>query len=85
MSLSIALEQAKSNLVAGSAKSEPHGPALFPMFLKLTGRACLVVGAGSVGTPKIEGLLSAGADVTVVAPHATDVVQAWADAEDSVA
>jgi precorrin-2 dehydrogenase/sirohydrochlorin ferrochelatase len=80
MSLSLAPEQAKANPVAGSAKTEPRSAALFPMFLKLAGRACLVVGAGSVGTPKIEGLLAAGADVTVVAPHATDAVKAWADA-----
>jgi precorrin-2 dehydrogenase / sirohydrochlorin ferrochelatase len=80
MSLSIAPAHAKANPAAGSAKTEPHGAALFPMFLKLTGRTCLVVGAGSVGTPKIEGLLAAGADVTVVAPHATEAVQAWADA-----
>jgi precorrin-2 dehydrogenase/sirohydrochlorin ferrochelatase len=53
---------------------------LFPVFLKLTGRACLVVGAGSVGAPKIEGLLAAEANVTVVAPHSTQAVQDWADA-----
>ena len=27
---------------------------LFPMFLKLEGRSCLVVGAGTIGEPKIE-------------------------------
>ena len=41
---------------------------LFPIFLKLEGRRCLVVGAGAVGTQKIAGLLDAGADVTVVDP-----------------
>ncbi len=44
---------------------------LFPMFLKLAGRECLVVGAGQVGEPKIESLLQADAKVRVVAPHAT--------------
>lgn len=39
---------------------------LFPMFLKLEGRPCLVVGGGQVGTQKIAGLLDAGAQVTVV-------------------
>src|ERR1700745_3989861 len=39
---------------------------LFPMFLKLEGRRCLVVGGGQVGTQKIAGLLDAGALVTVV-------------------
>ena len=42
--------------------------SLFPMFLKLEGRTCLVVGAGSVGEPKIRSLLQAGADVRVAAP-----------------
>jgi precorrin-2 dehydrogenase len=54
---------------------------LFPMFLKLEGRACLVVGAGSVGEPKIRSLLQAGAAVRVVAPQATSAVVAWARAE----
>jgi uroporphyrin-III C-methyltransferase / precorrin-2 dehydrogenase / sirohydrochlorin ferrochelatase len=42
--------------------------SLFPAFLKLTGRKVVVVGAGPVGASKIDGLLAAGADVTVVAP-----------------
>ena len=54
---------------------------LFPAFLKLTGRRCLVVGAGRVAQEKIEGLLRAGAMVRVVAPHATDSVHAWARAK----
>jgi precorrin-2 dehydrogenase / sirohydrochlorin ferrochelatase len=45
--------------------------SLFPAFLKLGGRRCLVVGAGSVAEEKIEGLLRAGAEVSVVAPLAT--------------
>jgi precorrin-2 dehydrogenase / sirohydrochlorin ferrochelatase len=44
---------------------------LFPAFLKLSGRRCLVVGAGPVAEEKIAGLLRAGADVRVVAPEAT--------------
>jgi uroporphyrin-III C-methyltransferase/precorrin-2 dehydrogenase/sirohydrochlorin ferrochelatase len=50
---------------------------LFPAFLKLAGRKVVVVGAGPVGASKIDGLLAAGADVTVVAP---DVVPAVAQA-----
>ena len=53
---------------------------LFPMFLKLEGRACLVVGAGNVGEPKIRGLLDANANVRVVAPTATGAVVEWARA-----
>jgi precorrin-2 dehydrogenase len=53
---------------------------LFPAFLKIEGRRCLVVGAGPVGEEKIEGLLRAGAQVCVVAPQATPRVRAWAGA-----
>jgi precorrin-2 dehydrogenase/sirohydrochlorin ferrochelatase len=45
--------------------------ALFPLFLKLDRRRCLVVGAGIVAEEKIEGLLSTGAIIDVVAPDAT--------------
>jgi precorrin-2 dehydrogenase / sirohydrochlorin ferrochelatase len=51
--------------------------ALFPMFLKLTRRRCLVVGAGTVAEGKIASLLDAGARVRVVAPAATSTVSAW--------
>jgi precorrin-2 dehydrogenase/sirohydrochlorin ferrochelatase len=54
---------------------------LFPAFLKLTGRRCLVIGAGPVAQEKIEGLVRAGAIVRVVAPHATDSVRARARAK----
>ena len=42
--------------------------ALFPMFLKLAGRKCTVVGAGTIAESKITSLLNAEAEVTVVAP-----------------
>jgi precorrin-2 dehydrogenase/sirohydrochlorin ferrochelatase len=48
------------------------------MFLKLEGRSCLVVGAGAIGEPKIESLLTSGASVRVVAPHVTAAVAEWA-------
>jgi len=54
--------------------------SLFPIFLKLLDRPCLVVGAGPVGEAKIEGLLAAGAAVKVVAPEATKTVMQWARA-----
>ena len=52
--------------------------SLFPMFLKLEGRRCLVVGAGTVAEAKIESLLATEAAVRVVAPHATPKVREWA-------
>jgi precorrin-2 dehydrogenase/sirohydrochlorin ferrochelatase len=51
---------------------------LFPMFLKLEGRQCLVVGAGKVGEPKIAGLLDTGARIRVVALDASPAVREWA-------
>ena len=53
---------------------------LFPMFMKLEGRRCLVVGAGKVGEPKIGGLIDTGARLYVVALEATAQVHAWAEA-----
>jgi precorrin-2 dehydrogenase / sirohydrochlorin ferrochelatase len=55
----------------GSMNDHP----LFPMFLKLTGRRCVVVGAGQLGESKIASLLDAGAEVMVIAPQATSRVQ----------
>lgn len=48
--------------------------SLFPMFVKLEGRQCLVVGAGTIAQSKIESLLQANASVHVVAPHANEAV-----------
>jgi len=55
--------------------------SLFPMFLKLEGRRCLVVGAGGIAQEKIHGLIEAGAKVQVVAPQATDLVREWAESK----
>jgi precorrin-2 dehydrogenase len=54
--------------------------SVFPIFLKLAGRRCVVVGAGSVAEEKIAGLLRAEAKVRVVAPDATPRIRAWARA-----
>jgi len=53
---------------------------LFAAFLKLDGRACLVVGAGRIAETKIESLARCGARVRVVAPQATEAVRAMAGA-----
>lgn len=42
---------------------------LYPVFLKLDGLEVVVVGGGVVAASKLDGLLAAGARVTVVAPH----------------
>jgi len=53
---------------------------LFPMFMKLKGRPCLVVGAGTIGEPKISSLIAAGASTRVIALNATAAVAEWARA-----
>jgi precorrin-2 dehydrogenase/sirohydrochlorin ferrochelatase len=52
--------------------------SLFPMFLKLSAKPCVVVGAGTIAESKIESLLVAEAKVTVISPEALPRVQAWA-------
>jgi precorrin-2 dehydrogenase/sirohydrochlorin ferrochelatase len=52
--------------------------ALFPIFLKLGGKRCVVIGAGNIAESKIESLVKAGARVTVIAPEALPRVQEWA-------
>jgi precorrin-2 dehydrogenase / sirohydrochlorin ferrochelatase len=47
--------------------------------LKLTGRKCLVVGAGDIGLEKVEGLLACGGSVTVLAPEAHPELQSLAE------
>jgi precorrin-2 dehydrogenase/sirohydrochlorin ferrochelatase len=53
---------------------------LFPIFLKLARRRCLVVGAGKTAEEKIPTLLQCGATVIVVAPAGTRAIKAWAAA-----
>ena len=52
---------------------------LFPLFLKLAGRHCLVVGGGTVAEGKIQSLVCCGASVRVVAPEATPGICRAAD------
>jgi precorrin-2 dehydrogenase / sirohydrochlorin ferrochelatase len=53
--------------------------SLFPIFLKLQDRPCLVVGAGEIAESKIHSLLTAGARVMVVSPEAKPDLVALAD------
>jgi precorrin-2 dehydrogenase / sirohydrochlorin ferrochelatase len=53
---------------------------LFPMFLKLTARPCVVVGAGNLAESKIESLRAAHARVTVIAPEARPRIAELAEA-----
>ena len=53
-------------------------PAHYPVNLDLQGRPCLVIGAGSIATRKIQTLLKFGAKVTVHAPEATQTLRTLA-------
>ncbi len=55
--------------------------SLLPIFLKLEGRRCLLVGAGTVALDKIGSLLKTGVQLRVIAPHAkSEIRQLAADA-----
>ncbi len=57
-----------------AVKKDDYMP-LFPIFLKLTKKKCVVVGAGKIAAAKAAGLLRSDAHVVVVAPEATQWVQ----------
>ena len=52
----------------------PRNPAPYPVNLCLDGQPVLVVGGGPIAARKVEGLLQAGACVTVVAPAAVGAI-----------
>jgi precorrin-2 dehydrogenase/sirohydrochlorin ferrochelatase len=54
--------------------------SLFPIFVKLEGRAVLVVGGGSLAEAKIAALLDAQAQVRVVAPQISPLIRERAGA-----
>src|SRR5262245_23935376 len=50
----------------------------YPIFLELAGRRCVAIGGGAVAERKVEGLLQAGAAVTVISPRQTALLKTWA-------
>jgi siroheme synthase-like protein len=52
---------------------------LLPIFVKLEGSSCLVVGGGAVALQKVRSVLECGAQVTVVAPEARGEVRDLAE------
>jgi precorrin-2 dehydrogenase/sirohydrochlorin ferrochelatase len=58
--------------------------SLFPIFLKLTGRPCIVIGAGEIAESKIDSLLMAEARVTVIAPTASARIAAMSESGEIV-
>ena len=51
----------------------------YPVNLVVSGRRCVVVGAGRIAARKVDGLLAAGADVHVVAPRLGNQVRTMRD------
>ena len=52
----------------------------YPIFLDMKGRRCVVIGGGAVAERKVEGLLQAGASVTVISPAISEQLYSWASA-----
>ncbi len=50
----------------------------FPLFVDLEEKKIVVVGAGHIAERRIRTLLSFDAQITVLAPEATEAIQAWA-------
>lgn len=52
---------------------------LYPLFLNLRGRPCVVIGGNEMAEGKIRDLLDAGAKVRVISPIASPQVAAWSE------
>lgn len=62
------------------AVTEPgRGHGDYPVVVSVTGRLCLVVGAGAVAARKARGLLECGARITVVAPELSSAMETLAE------
>lgn len=51
----------------------------YPIFVDLRDRPVLVVGGGAVAERKVEGLLAAGAQITVISPGLSERLTAWVE------
>jgi precorrin-2 dehydrogenase/sirohydrochlorin ferrochelatase len=72
------MQLAMSALISYSG--ERAAVSLFPIFLKLKAKTCVVIGAGKIAAAKAAGLLSGGARVVVIGPRAGAWIQAQARA-----
>ena len=50
---------------------------LFPAFLNIQGKTCIIIGGGDVAGRKAESLMECGADTTVISPRVTPRLEAW--------
>lgn len=55
--------------------------AVFPLFIDLKGKRCVIIGAGRVAERKIETLLEFSTDILVISPETTERIQQlkWED------
>lgn len=61
----------------GGSRLVNAGP-LLPLGLRLTGRLCVVVGAGEFARRRVVGLVGVGAQVQMISPEATPTLAALA-------
>lgn len=52
---------------------------LFPIFINLDNKKCVIVGGGKVAERKAENLFAYGASITILSPSVTSKVQQWAN------
>ena len=50
----------------------------YPLLLDVSGRRCVVVGGGHVGTRKVRPLIEAEADVVAISPEVSETLEKWA-------
>lgn len=62
-----------------AAEALAEAPTYYAAFLDLRGRPVVVVGGGAIGFRKVEGLLAAGAAVTLISPDALPELAALAE------
>jgi len=74
----VSIDDEATNRQKGPMSEMSEQRQLFPMMLDLTGRRCVIVGAGAIGEGKIQGLLATKAALVVLAPTATPKVEQWA-------
>jgi precorrin-2 dehydrogenase/sirohydrochlorin ferrochelatase len=51
----------------------------YPIYVNLEGQPCVVVGGGKIAEGKVQGLLAAGGQVTVVSPELTPLLRSFVD------
>ena len=53
--------------------------SLYPVYMNIQGRVCVVIGGGMVGERRTKGLLESGADILVISPEVTEALEKLAE------